>query len=72
MRGALCESQPIPSGVFQGRAPFQAYPRAWHSGWFSRPEWEAELLDLERVFAYLAPGRWFGRIRANGRLNLGG
>lgn len=30
------------------------------------------MLDLTRVFAYLATCRWFRRIRANGRLDLGG
>jgi hypothetical protein len=61
----------IPSTVFQGRAPLQAYPEALHSGRCYRPEWEAEMLDLPRVFAYLATCRWFRRIRANGRLGLG-
>ncbi len=62
----------IPSGVLQGRAPLQAYPRASHPGRSYRPEWEAEMLDLARVCAYLANGRWFRRIRANGQLDLGG
>ena len=65
-------NQYIPSGVLQGHAPLQAYPEAAHSGRFYRPEWEAEMLDLARVFAYLATCRWFRRIRANGRLDLGG
>ncbi len=30
------------------------------------------MLDLDRVFQYLASCRWFRRIRANGRLDLGG
>ena len=29
------------------------------------------MLDLERVFGYLANCRWFRRVRANGRLDLG-
>lgn len=29
------------------------------------------MLDLDRVFAYLAHCRWFRRVRANGRLDLG-
>jgi hypothetical protein len=64
-------NQPIPSEVFQGHAPFQAFREAAHSGRCYRPEWEAELLDLARIFAYLAHCRWFRRIRANGRLDLG-
>ena len=62
----------IPSSVFQGLAPLQAYLQAAHSGHFYRPEWEAEMLDLDRVFEYLANCRWFRRVRANGRLDLGG
>jgi transposase InsO family protein len=62
----------IPSCVLQGRAPLQAYPSASHSGRFFRPEWEAQMLDLARIFTYLANCRWFRRIRANGRLDLGG
>ena len=65
-------NQHIPSCVLQGHAPLQVYPQAAHSGRFYRPEWEAEMLDLARVFAYLANCRWFRRIRANGRLDIGG
>jgi transposase InsO family protein len=62
----------IPSSVLQGLAPLQAYPEAAYSGRFYCPEWEAEMLDLDRVFEYLAHCRWFRRVRANGRLDLGG
>ena len=72
MRAAPCASQHIPSSVLQSQAPLQAYPQAAHSGRSYRPEWEAERLDLARVFAYLVTCRWFRRIRANGRLDLGG
>jgi len=65
-------NQHIPSCVLQGLAPLRAYPEAAHSGRFYRAEWEAEMLDLARVFAYLANCRWFRRIRANGRLDIGG
>jgi hypothetical protein len=36
----------IPTSGLQGRAPLQAYPQATHSGRISRPEWEAEMLEL--------------------------
>ena len=71
-RDAPCASQHIPSCVLQGVAPLRAYSEAAHSGRFSHPEWEAEMLDLARVFGHLANSRWFRRIRANGRLDLGG
>ena len=31
-----------------------------------RPEWEEELLSLEKVSTYLAQGRWFSSVRTNG------
>jgi len=65
-------NQHIPTWVLQGRAPLQAYPEAVHSGRSYRPEWEVEMLDLDRVYGYLARCRWFRRVRANGRLDLGG
>lgn len=65
-------NQHIPSRVLHGQAPLQAYPEAAHSGRSYRPEWEAEMLDLNRVFRYLAGCRWFRQVRANGRLDIGG
>lgn len=65
-------NQHIPSRVLHGYAPLQIYPAAIHSRRFYRPEWEAEMLDLERVFVYLANCRWFRQVRTNGRLDIGG
>ena len=50
----------------------RAYPQAMHSGRSYRPEWEEELLSLEKVCSYLAQGRWFRSIRSNGFFGLGG
>jgi hypothetical protein len=58
--------------MLAGQAPLQAYPEAAHSGRYYRPEWEAELLDLNRVYRYLATGRWFRRVKADSCLTLGG
>jgi hypothetical protein len=65
-------NQHIPSRILQGQAPLQVYPSAAHSGRSYRPEWEAEMLDLNRVFQYLAKCRWFRHIKANGRIAIGG
>ena len=65
-------NQHIPSRMLGGQAPLQAYPEAAHSGRYYRPEWEAELLDLNRVYQYLATGRWFRRVKADSCLTLGG
>ena len=53
----------IPSRVLGGQAPLQAYPNASHSGRHYRPEWEANLLDLNRVYQYLATYRWFRLVK---------
>lgn len=65
-------NQHIPSRALQGQAPLHAYPTAAHSGRAYRPEWEADMLDVARVYSYLARCRWFRRVRANGRLDIGG
>jgi transposase InsO family protein len=65
-------NQHIPSRVLQGQAPLQAYPAAAHSDRSYRPEWEAEMLELTRVFQYLARCRWFRQVKSNGRVGIGG
>src|SRR6266487_3435834 len=62
----------LPSRALSHQAPLEAYPGAIHSGRTYRPEWEEELLVLEKVSAYLAQGRWFRCIRSNGFFGLGG
>jgi hypothetical protein len=54
------------------QAPLQAYPDAVHSGRHYRPEWEAELLNLNRVYQYLATCCWFRLVKADSCLTLGG
>lgn len=36
-----------------------------------RPEWEEQLLDLSRVYVYLAEGRWFRKVSKDGTVSLG-
>jgi hypothetical protein len=60
-----------PSRSLGGQPPLTAYPAARHSGREYRPEWEAELLDLGRVYPYLAQGRWFRQVSAKGQFSLG-
>jgi hypothetical protein len=52
-------NQLMPMRALQQQAPLQAFPQAASSGRLYRPEWEEQLLDLSRVYAYLARGRWF-------------
>lgn len=62
----------LPSRALAHKAPLEAYPHAIHSRRSYRPEWEEELLSLEKVCSYLAQGRWFRSIRSNGCFDLGG
>ena len=62
----------LPTRALAHQAPLQAYPQANHSPRMYRPEWEEELLSLEKVCTYLVQGRWFRRIRPNGCFDLGG
>ena len=61
-----------PSRSLAGQPPLVAHPEASHSPRFYRLEWEADLLDMQRVYAYLAQGRWFRRSGSLGVLSLGG
>jgi len=61
----------FPSRASDGQAPLQADPAAAHSGRPYAPEREAELLDPQRVYAYLAQHRWFRRVSAGGQFALG-
>ncbi len=61
----------LPTSALGGQAPLQAYPEARHSGRAYRPEWEADLLDLRRVDAYLAAQEWFRQTNCHGEFWLG-
>jgi transposase InsO family protein len=61
-----------PSRALTGQPPLAAYPAAAHSGRPYRPEYEAELLDLDRVYRYLAQNRWFRQVSTpGGQFTLG-
>lgn len=61
----------FPSRTLGGQPPLLACPAAQHSGRTYRLEWEAELLQLQRVETYLAQGRWFRQTSAQGQFSLG-
>lgn len=60
-----------PSRSSAGQAPLAAHPTAVHSGRAYHPEREADLLDLQRVYDYLAQHRWFRNVTAQGQFTLG-
>ncbi len=64
-------NQSYPSRALGGEAPLTAYPTATHSGRDYRPEAEAEALNLQRVYLYLARHTWYRRVTAPGQFTLG-
>lgn len=61
----------LPCASLNHQPPLVAFPQARHSGRPYRPEWEANLLDLSRVWAYLAQGRWFRKTSKDFTFSLG-
>lgn len=61
----------FPCRSLDHQPPLVAYPQAKHSGRFYYPEWEEAMVDLHRVYAYLAQGRWFRRVSTQGQFSLG-
>jgi hypothetical protein len=60
-----------PCRTLRGQPPLKAFPQAYYS---SRPyhlEQEKELLDMQRVYTYLAQGRWFRSTSSVGMFSLG-
>jgi transposase len=51
--------------------PLLAFPQAQTTSRLYRMEWEAELFDLERIYAYLAQGHWFRSTTTVGTFRLG-
>jgi transposase len=64
-------NQVYPSRSLGGRAPLEAYPHARHSGRDYHPDQELDILDQDRVFAYLAQHRWFRLVSAQGQFYIG-
>ena len=63
-------NQYVPIRALHHQSPLEAFPEAIFSAHSYRPEWEEELLDLDRVYQYLAQGRWF-RYNNHGSVRLG-
>jgi transposase len=61
----------FPSRSLGGQPPLLACPEAQHSGRPYRLEWEEDMLDMRRVYTYLAQGRWFRRTSSQGQFSLG-
>ena len=65
-------NQEYPTQALDGQPPFQAFPQARHSSRFYSLDAEAQLLDMQRIYAYLQSGRWFRQVSSVGTFSLGG
>ena len=61
-----------PTRALDGQPPFQAFPHARHSSRLYALETEAQLFELQRVYAFLQNGRWFRQVSSVGTFSLGG
>jgi len=61
----------LPCSTLGELPPLVACPAALQPRRLYRPEWEKELLDLTRVYAYLAKGQWFRQVSQVGTVSLG-
>jgi len=68
-RAVMNES--LPCASLGGQPPLAAFPEACSSPWRYRPEWEADEMDLGRVYAYLARCHWFRTASNIGAVTLG-
>jgi transposase len=60
-----------PSASLHAQSPLGAFPQARQSPCPYRLEWERECLDLQRVYDYLAKGRWLRLTSSVGMFSLG-
>ena len=61
----------LPCSTLGELPPLVASPEALQPRRLYRPEWEVELLDLSRVYVYLAKGQWFRQVSQVGTISLG-
>jgi len=61
----------LPCASTQDQPPLVAHPEARYPRRLYRPEWEAQLMDLSRLDAYLRRGRWFRKASNVGAVSLG-
>lgn len=61
----------IPSSATDNVPPLKKYPKARHSGRFYHPEQEAQMINMQRIYAFLAKGKWFRKVARNKTVSLG-
>ena len=66
----LNERLPSRAKACRGQIPIQAHPEALTPKRPYRPEHEARLFDMQRVYRYLAGGRWLRQANSKGQFKL--
>ncbi len=61
----------LPCETLGNVPPLVAHPEALRPRRTYRPEWEIDMLRLDRVYAYLSQGRWFRKASNIGAVTLG-
>lgn len=61
----------FPCASLQNTPPLKAHPEARTPRRPYRPEWEVDLLDLNRVHVYLAKGQWLRKVSSLGAISIG-
>lgn len=61
----------LPCASLEEKPPLQANPQARIPRRTYRPEWESDLLDLRRVYDFLAQGQWYRKVSAVGTISIG-
>ena len=61
----------LPCASLHGKPPLIAYPQARYPKRAYHPQREEQLLDLRRLYSYLAKGRWFRKVSKDGTFSLG-
>lgn len=65
-------NEEIASTSCANQAPLIAHPQAKHSQRMYHPQTELELMDMQRVYDFLAKGKWFRKVATNKTISLGG
>lgn len=65
-------NQEYPTSALNRQPPLQAFPQARHSSRVFHTQSEKQLLNMQRVYAYLKTARWFRKVSSVGTFSLGG
>ncbi len=62
----------LPCSTLGGIAPLKAFPNARFSGKSYYPQLEAQMIDLKRIYQFLAKGKWYRKAGKTKTIHLGG